>query len=101
MVETDDGYDIGEGEWIEEEKGFSGYFIATVWGGHDAVLGNANLITAAPDLMKALDEAYRFIGSEYGCAESQALEGEFVSREARQVWAKICAAIAKAKGGAA
>ena len=48
------------------------------------------------ELAAALDATYEFIADQYGDAEAQALEGEFVSREARPVWGTICAALAKA-----
>lgn len=59
---------------------------------------NALIEKAAPDLLEALEEAMAFIATEYQCAKSQALEGEFLSKEAREVFGNICAAIAKAKG---
>ncbi len=49
-------------------------------------------------LMEALHSVYAFINREYHDPEAAA-EGEYVTREARPIWAKICAAIAKAKGG--
>ena len=56
------------------------------------------LIAAAPDMYEALKEACEFIADQYSDAESQAHDGEFVSREARPLWSKICSALAKAEG---
>jgi hypothetical protein len=59
---------------------------------------NARLIAAAPELLEALMRARVFILSEYEDEESKALDGEVVSRDARPIWNKIHAAIAKAEG---
>jgi hypothetical protein len=68
-------------------------------------LANAALIVRAVNshdaLVDALVDAYEFIGDQYGDAESQALDGEYVSRDARPVWNVICTALAAAKEGAA
>jgi hypothetical protein len=51
-------------------------------------------LTAERDMLRAaLEEAHRFIAKEYSCPKSQALEGEFVSAEARPVWNNICVAL--------
>ena len=70
------------------------------WPDEAECTANAHLIAAAPDLYAALDAAYDFIADQYGDAEAQALEGEFVSKEARAIWETICAALAKARGQA-
>ncbi len=44
-------------------------------------------------IIDALFEAHAFVKSEYQCAESQALDGEFVSKEAREVYFKLSEAI--------
>ena len=59
---------------------------------------DAHLIAAAPDMYAALVMAQDFIKDQYEDAESQALDGEYVSREARPVWAVICDALAKLEG---
>ena len=59
---------------------------------------NAHLIAAAPMMYEALKEAHAFIADQYADAESQALDGEYVSREARPLWDTICNAMAKAEG---
>ena len=61
-------------------------------------LANAHLIAAAPDMYEALKEAHAFIADQYCDAESQALEGEYVSQEARPLWESICNSISKAEG---
>ncbi len=82
-----------------EQGVYAGYRIAKMTGGEiQRDRANANLIAAAPDLYAALDAAYDFIADQYGDAEAQALEGEFVSKEARAIWETICAALAKARG---
>lgn len=48
-------------------------------------------------LVEALEQAKDFIGDQYACAESQALQGEYVSNEARPVWEVLCAALARVK----
>ncbi len=90
MVEADDGVEIGEGQWIGPDDGFTGYFIATVWGGHDGEMTNARLIAAAPDLLKALVDLL------------QVNDGiPMLGVEASRRIDAARAAIAKAKGGAA
>ena len=64
----------------------------------DEAIANAHLIAAAPELLEALKEACEFIASEYGDPESQAIEGEYISQDARPIWSKLCNAIAKARG---
>ena len=64
----------------------------------DLVVSAANLIAAAPMMYEALKEAHAFIADQYCDAESQALDGEYVSREARPLWDTICNAMAKAEG---
>jgi len=44
-------------------------------------------------LREALEQARQFIASEYGDPKSQALDGEYVSAEARPVWYAICNAL--------
>ena len=42
----------------------------------------------------ALQKLHSFIRDEYGCTKSQALDGEFVSGEAREVWGLVCEMLA-------
>lgn len=44
--------------------------------------------------VEALQRLHDFIRDEYGCTKSQALDGEFVSGEAREVWKDVCAMLA-------
>ena len=72
--------------------------IAKVYGWAELETTNAHLIAAAPDMLAALEMAHIFIADQFVYAEAQALEGEYVSSEARDPWYAICNAIAKAKG---
>lgn len=54
---------------------------------------NAALTSQVEALREALEAAREFIASEYSDAEAQALQGEFLSREARPVFSKICGAL--------
>ena len=94
-----------KGPWIEgidgnnhvygpDGMGQDSGLLAVVYKGR----GNIRLIAAAPDMYEALKEAYAFIADQYCDAESQALDGEYVSREARPLWDTICNAMAKAEG---
>lgn len=49
------------------------------------------------DTLHVLEAAYDFIIKEYGCSRSQALDGEFVSKEARPILHKLSIAIANLK----
>ena len=49
-------------------------------------------------LVDALEQAKDFIDDQYACAESQAIQGEYVAKEARQLWYMLCAALARVKG---
>ena len=49
--------------------------------------------------VEALEQAKGFVEGEYACAESQALQGEYVAKEARQVWAVLCTTLAELTGG--
>jgi hypothetical protein len=49
------------------------------------------------DTIHVLEAAYDFIIKEYGCSRSQALDGEFVSKEARPILHKLSIAIANLK----
>lgn len=59
---------------------------------------NAHLIAAAPDLYEALEAARAFIADQYADARSQALDGEFLAKDAREPFRTICAALARARG---
>ena len=49
-------------------------------------------------LVEAIEQAKDFIDDQYACAESQAVQGEYVAKEARQLWYVLCAALARVKG---
>lgn len=59
-------------------------------------------LAAQPDdvaaLVEALEQAKDFIDDQYACAESQAVQGEYVAKDARQLWYMLCAALARVKG---
>lgn len=46
-------------------------------------------------MIDVLEKVYRFILREYEDPKSQALEGEVVSREARDIWHTVCEALGK------
>lgn len=50
---------------------------------------------AVMEAREALQAVYDFLLAEYGSAEAQAMEGEVVSADARPVWGKVCAALAR------
>ena len=68
--------------------------------------GPAVVLSSKEDMLALLDEneklknavllAYEFIRSEYACEVSQALDGHFVSREARHVWYALSEAMVEA-----
>jgi hypothetical protein len=50
-------------------------------------------------MLAALEKVYEFIRREYVCLDPE--EGRYIDKVAEPIWAILCEAIAKAKGGAA
>lgn len=74
-----------------------GKSVANVHGTDEESAANARLIAAAPDLLTALQDAYRFISQPRTMWNDKA---EYDTRNYNALTAKIRAAISKAEGSA-